>query len=380
MDLYLGSKRNPTKMAPKNGKKAAKSVQSNGVPALVSREMEWVTEFKQKCKTKDEQKKWAHATLEVQDETGKSKKKESAKKPECEITPDEMLERGLVMCQVDVEKQAKSSRKSNVESFRAEFGPDPKVLVKIWHDLQTTNVEAARIDVTKRGVTVENYLIAFNFLKRYPKSKVQGNRFNCAKNTILKWRWYFVDRIKALVNEKIVWPKEWSDGSDVPTLLFTVDGVHFQRNEPTHGRWSKNPKCYSHKFKRSAVNYEIAIHLHDSKVVHFRGPSKASTPDITIFREELINKIPAGHFCIGDKGYLGEIDKIMTPNSHDTPEVRKFKGRARARHETFNKMLKRFECLDERHIHKEPQQAVIFEAVLVICQYQMENGEPLFDV
>ena len=241
MDLYLASKRKPTKMAPKNGKKAVKSVQSNGVPALVSREMNWVAEFKQKCKTKDEQKEWARATLEVQDETGKSKKEASAKKPGCEITPDQMLERGLVLCQVDVDKQARSSRKSNVESFRAEFGPDPKVLVEIWHDLQTTNVEAARIDVTKRGVTVENYLIAFNFLKRYPKSKVQGNRFNCAKNTILKWRWYFVDRIKALVDEKIVWPKEWSDGSDVPTLLFTVDGVHFQQNEPTHGRWSKTP-------------------------------------------------------------------------------------------------------------------------------------------
>ena len=145
---------------------------------------------------------------------------------------------------------------------------------------------------------------------------------------------------------------------------------------------SKNPAWYSHKFKQAAVDYEIAISIFTQQVVWISGPHKGSRHDITIFREEeeekededhlltsdkeqdeeeekveeggdlpplaneavvevedqdeehqpgLKERMPAGKWAIGDKGYRGEAGMISTPNSHDPPEVRLFKGRARVR-------------------------------------------------
>lgn len=51
------------------------------------------------------------------------------------------------------------------------------------------------------------------------------------------------------------------------------------------------------------------------------------------------------------------------------------------RHEHFNGYTKTFACLSGRfHHHSVVQFASCFEAVCVICQYQMENGYPLFDI
>lgn len=77
------------------------------------------------------------------------------------------------------------------------------------------------------------------------------------------------------------------------------------------------------------------------------------TPDIQVFRENhgLKEMIPAGSKAIADNGYRGEKAVVSTPNSHDHPDVRKFKRRARARHESFNGRLKNFQCLDERFRH-----------------------------
>jgi len=49
-------------------------------------------------------------------------------------------------------------------------------------------------------------------------------------------------------------------------------------------------------------------------------------------------------------------------------------------HETFNAQLKNSKCLAECFQHGTDKHKIVFEAVGVICQYQMENGSPLFDV
>jgi hypothetical protein len=90
-------------------------------------------------------------------------------------------------------------------------------------------------------------------------------------------------------------------------------------------------------------------------------------------------KIPAGKKVIGDKGYRGEKAIISTPNSHDPEDVRHFKSRVRARHESFNAKIKNFACLDVRFRHGIVKHRICFEAVCVIVQYQLENGSPLFD-
>jgi len=159
----------------------------------------------------------------------------------------------------------------------------------------------------------------------------------------------------------------------------SVDGVHCRVNEPSNPRYSKNPEFYSHKFKHSALDYEIGLSIFENKVVWINGPFPASMHDITVFRSKLKSMIPDGKKVIADNGYNGE-QCISAPNSHDPPELRKFKSRARARHESFNSRLKNFKVLDEKFRHAIGKHQVIFESVCVICQYQLENGSPLFDV
>jgi hypothetical protein len=183
---------------------------------------------------------------------------------------------------------------------------------------------------------------------------------------------------------QIVWPERWSNDAtnDHEILLLTVDGVHCSVNEPKHPTLSKNPAWYSHKFHQSAVDYEIGISIYTQQVVWISGPHRAGANDISIYRKNggLKEKIPRGKRAIGDNGYRGEAATISTPNSNDIPSLRKFKGRARARQETFNSRIKTFACLVKKFRHGLVRQKQVFEAVCVICQYQMENGSPLFDV
>jgi len=191
---------------------------------------------------------------------------------------------------------------------------------------------------------------------------------------------------------KITWPAEWDhtsqnyDASAIPVFLASVDGVHCNINEPTHPQHSKNPDYYSHKTNQSALAYELAMSVYEQRLVWMRGPFPAGVPDINIFRgtnlvgTSLVDLIPPGKRAIGDKGYRGEREAVSTPSSHDTPAVRQFKGRVRSRQETFNARVKVFKCVAEQFRHGEEKHKVCFEAICVICQYQLELGSPLFDV
>ena len=104
-------------------------------------------------------------------------------------------------------------------------------------------------------------------------------------------------------------------------FLLTVDGVHCQIHEPMHPTKSKDSSYYSHKFKRSALNYELGISVYDNALVWLNGPTKASEHDITLFRSQngLKTMIPEGKRVIADRGYNSkrETAVLSTPNSSD---------------------------------------------------------------
>lgn len=160
----------------------------------------------------------------------------------------------------------------------------------------------------------------------------------------------------------------------------SVDGTHCRVFEPKHPTKSKNPEYYSHKFHQAGVNYEIGLSLFTSHVVWVKGPIPAGQNDMKIFREQgLMNAIPPGKLITGDRGYRGLPNLISTTNPRDPKELRVFKRRARARHESFNKRLKDFQCLQNCFRHGVANHQFVFYAVCVIVQFQMENGSPLYD-
>ena len=183
--------------------------------------------------------------------------------------------------------------------------------------------------------------------------------------------------LTCLYSAQIVWPEEWDeehpDFENTPTFLLTIDGIHCRCYE-------KDSSWYSHKFKQAGVNYELGVNVYENKLVWIKGPDKAATHDITVYRKDLKKKIPKGKRVIADGGYKGEPKTISFPNAHDSKDLAKFKSRARCRHETFNGRLKTFGCLEQRFRHKIQKHVICFEAVCVIVQYQLDYGFPLFDV
>lgn len=71
--------------------------------------------------------------------------------------------------------------------------------------------------------------------------------------------------------------------------------------------------------------------------------------------------------------------KVSAPNSDDAEQLRTFKARARMRQETFHGRLKRMSCLTAEFRHGKERHATCFEALCVLCCYEMELVSPLFD-
>jgi hypothetical protein len=123
-------------------------------------------------------------------------------------------------------------------------------------------------------------------------------------------------------------------------FIISVDGVHCRINEP---RTQPNSQWCSHKSKSAGLAYELAVSIFDGKLVWVNGPFPAGQNDIQMYRKDdgLKSKIPAGKRVIADQGYLGEA-QITTRNSQDSPAVKAFKRRVKARQETFNSRIKNF--------------------------------------
>jgi hypothetical protein len=112
------------------------------------------------------------------------------------------------------------------------------------------------------------------------------------------------------------------------------------------------------------------------------GPFKAGTNDVKLFLKKGLNQKlqEADRRGIGDGGYCGHAVQSSTPNAHDSKEVKMFKGRALKRHERFNGYTKAFDCHSGCFQHSVNWFANCFEAVCVICHYQIENGNDLYDI
>jgi DDE superfamily endonuclease len=297
------------------------------------------------------------------------------------LTDDEVLTRGLTLAGFGTHKQERVDDKANVDRFIDHFGSHPRVYAQIWEDLQTTNVAAARVDGSAKALekAFGYFMATLYFLTKYPTEKERSTIFDCCERSCREWGWTFLQKISALKVEKIVWPPDWVPGNpNLPYFLLSVDGTHCSYHEVKHPELPYDPQMYSHKTNQPALAYEVALAVHECKVVSVRGPFKASAHDKTTFISHLHDRIPEGCVGVADRGYRG-VDNLSIPNPHDSVEVRTFKQRVRARQESFFKRIKRFAAVrDQRHHTGFEKHRWTFEAACVIVQYQFENGSPLF--
>jgi len=294
------------------------------------------------------------------------------------FTVDEMMIYGLRLGGYTQRRIDRSQRKTNVERFKSLYGSTPRVITIIWEDLQTTSDPAAHVQPCDRKIKF--FLMAMHQLKRYPTEFEREAKFDVNIAWSRDWTWFFIEKIQALKVEKIRWPDD-NFGNDI--WVVSVDGTHCWIEEPIHPTWSQDSKYFSHKYGKAGMSYELAISLNGNRLVWLHGPFPAGTNDVTIFKKKgglktLLRR--RGKMAIGDGGYSGHPYQVSTFNRHDTEQCRKFKSRALKRHERFNGLTKAFDCLSGRFRHKTSRFKTCFEAVCVICQYQIETDYPLFNI
>jgi hypothetical protein len=289
---------------------------------------------------------------------------------------DTILTLGLLQVGFTQRRLDRTVEKTKQDRFVAAFGVSPLTVHALLHDLATTAVVAARIHNPK----LLHLSMALYWLKNNMTHSTMAGIFDCDEKTVRKYVWLYVTAIQAMKQEKIIWP--WDTNPTDTIIMLSVDGVHCRIQEPRQfpdGRW------YSHKFHKAALAYELGISMEESRLVWIKGPYKAATHDVTILRrpnglKEKMETNHPGKRILADRGYSGEPALCAMRNRFDTVEVRDFKRRGRARHESFNGRIKWFRVLSEVFPVNIRKHKPVFEACCVLMQYEMENGKPLFTI
>ena len=230
------------------------------------------------------------------------------------FSPSELRLRGLLLVNYTRQRIKRAKTKRNNERFAGHYGASPAIVAKIWEDLQTTAIEGARVH--PNDLDIDDFLMAMHHLKRYPTDLEREPIFNVdcmrGRNRV----WFFVEKIRQLKWEKIVWPAD-DFGSDL--WVMSVDGVHFWIREPQHPEWSLDKTYFSHKYNKAGMCYELGISLSENKLVWMNGPFRAGQSDNSIFKKKgLKSKLESlGKRGIGDGNYTGNPHVISSPNNHD---------------------------------------------------------------
>ena len=291
-------------------------------------------------------------------------------------TEGEVLRCGLRLAKFTSQRIKRAKKMTNCTRFAELFGVSATIATQVFHDLQTTVFDDARLE--RIEADLEFYLMTLYFLKNYPKESQIEALFDYSRKWARSMIWFYAKKIQALKQERIVWP----DFSDSEVWVLSVDGVHCWIEEPEHPTWSRDTTFFSHKYNKAGIGYELGLHLWESRLIWMNGPHKAGKPDVWIFEKKGLHKKlgEIGKKAIGDLGYRGHQQHVSVPNPYDREQVKMFKSRACMRHETFNGMIKEFDCLKGRFRHSTEKFAICFEAVCVLSQYKLELERPLFDI
>lgn len=292
------------------------------------------------------------------------------------------MERALAYVGVGKDEHNKMSAQDKIDEFKAHFGSHPLVIANIWYDLCHTSIEEARLTKTEKSERgFKRFMIANHYLWTYPRNVKQvKRRFGiCLRYLEGDELWHWPMKIAALKEKKIVWSKDLLS-HETEIIAISVDAVNFRTWEKKHPTLNKDPKFYDHKHNSCGFKYEIAVRIYEPEIAWFNGPKRCGMNDKTVFKEGLKEKLEStpGKRGVSDGGY--EFGLLCLPNSKDPQELKKFKSRARCRHETLNGRLVHFGILQYTFRHGMKRHEVAFTAVAVIVQYQMDNGFPIFDV
>ena len=300
-----------------------------------------------------------------------------------EETVDNVLSFGLSKVGFGLHRQYSVRRALNDARFKAHFGVGAKTVRAIYNDLKKEYPSCELVYL----------LLAMNWMKMYDTEHALSGRWDFCEDHLRGKTKEYVRKVQSLKGKKIV--LEGFDDDEIHWI--TVDCVNFETHE---FRLDPSVKYFDHKSHSCGLKYEFAVALRRPNIVWMRGPLPAGEKnDGTLFRggrkadkddemdkTSLYFQLPAGKKAIADSGYVGMPEKVTITRDGQSSELRKFLGRAKNRQESLHTRLKSFRILGSRFRHGKSTQNKMdlhqscVEAVCVIVQYDMENGNPIFDV
>lgn len=276
---------------------------------------------------------------------------------------------------IELDKSYTSARSD--ETHRGFFGAPIKVITLLWNQILPllTKDEA-------RSARPKHLLWALVFLKVYSTTQV-----HCCivrwpdPKTYRKWSWLFVYKIAQLKYDIIRLDNRFDKWNQKSQALMSIDGVDCMANEP----FPFDTTYYSQKFNGPALKYEVGVSIATGYIVWTNGPFKAGKPDAEVFKDDLVHLLAEDEVVEADGGYRGH-NKLMAPTVATSRVDRKAKSVVRGRHENINGRLKIFNVLVVPFRHSNPRNQMhnkhgaCFDAIAVITQLKLENGESLYDV
>jgi hypothetical protein len=235
------------------------------------------------------------------------------------------------------------------------------------------------------------FLLTLTWLRNYQTELDLATTYGHNEDTLRSYFWFYVQSIQSLQRKKVRFlslyfiqnqtdPQiQWNPSGDNVVVLMSIDGIHCPISEPHQ---MPSSKWYSHKYNHPGLTYKLGLRIYDNQPAWINGPFPSGKHDVTIFRKQngLKSQIPDGKLLIGDQGYAGKGQVVSIRSEFDTARVKAFKRRARARHETFNGLLKEYKILSTRFCSHVSKHKSVFEAICVISQYEIEGPRPLFPV
>ena len=92
-------------------------------------------------------------------------------------TADEVLRIGILLLGFQEKQLHQWVKQTSLDKFRNHFGIKPHIVAQIWEDLQTTDIDEARLDVEPaKHRSMDNFLYALHFLKRYDTEPERESR------------------------------------------------------------------------------------------------------------------------------------------------------------------------------------------------------------
>jgi hypothetical protein len=291
-------------------------------------------------------------------------------------------------------KHKKMTEAFSKEVFHWHYGSSPLVVAEMWYDLQQGEYPGASLSAKDNSLNgFKMYMTALFFLWAYPRNAgLTSSRFHqCIRNCKGEPLWRWIRKIEALKHKKIKWDHSLGDPKK-SAFVATIDDTDCRIWEKrAHHDMNIDKSFYSQKLNHAGLKYELIMHLTKPQCMAIVGPNKCATHDMEVFRQETKKKMKSmpGKMLIADSIFKAgkkpehqdEVGMFALPSSADPEELRQFKSRARARHESFNGRLKHFSFLRDGYRGVDmDKHGSAFKAICVIVQYQMDNGSPIFAI